>query len=124
MSASSLHRKSTDSLVLFCSVYPAPTSAPTSVSISAVTTSSITLQWGLVNCINQNGDITGYSVRYTGGGSTQTMAVPGDSSGGTYVIYNLESSTTYSIQVAAVTGGSHIGRYSSIVTEDTSGEYS
>ena len=105
-----------------CFVPPAPSAAPTSVSISSVTTSSITLQWGPVNCIDRNGDITGYSVRYTGGGSTQTETAPGDSSGGTYVISNLKSSTTYSFQVAAITGGSRTGRFSSIVTEDTSGE--
>ena len=50
------------------------------------------------------------------------MSAPGDSSGGSYEITGLQSSTTYSIQVAAVTGASRNGPYSSTITEVTSGE--
>ena len=98
----------------------APSAAPTSVSLSAVTSSSITLQWEMVPCIKRNGDITGYSVQYTGGGSTQTMSVSGDSSGGMYVISNLEPSTDYSIEVAAV-NGELIGPYSMAMDQLTAG---
>ena len=68
-----------------------------------MTFSSITVQWGAVNCSHRNGDITGYSVRYgvQGSGSTQIK----DDIGGEVtqtIISGLESSTTYSIQVAAV----------------------
>ena len=58
---------------------PAPSASPDFVSIIEVTSSSITVQWEMVPCIHRNGDITGYSVRYTGGGRTQTMPAPGDS---------------------------------------------
>ena len=75
-------------------------------------------------CIDRNGVITGYSVQYgIQGQNTQTMSVPGDSSGGSYEITGLQSSTTYSIRVAARTGASRIGPYSSTITEDTSGEH-
>ena len=81
---------------------PAPSAAPTSVRVSAVTSSSITVQWEAVDCIHRNGDITGYSVRYgvVGSGSTQTMSVSGDSVTKA-TISSLMLSTTYSIQVAA-----------------------
>ena len=104
-------------------MFPAPYAAPTSVSVSEDTSSSITVQWGAVNCIHRNGDITGYSVWYgvQGSGSTQTMSV----SGGNVTeatISGLTASTTYYIEVAAVTGANAIGVYSSpSVTSGTDG---
>ena len=93
--------------------FVAPSSAPTSVSVSEVTSSSITVQWGAVDCIHRNGDITGCSVRYgvQGNGSTQTVSVSGGGAAMT-TISGLESSTTYSIQVAAVNNAG-TGVYSS-----------
>ena len=83
-----------------------------------MTSSSITVQWEMVPCIHRNGDITGYSVQYTGGGSIQqTVSVSGDYSGG---ISNLEPSTDYSIQVAAVNGAG-IGPYSMAMDQLTDG---
>ena len=86
-----------------------------------MTSSSITVQWEMVPCIHRNGDITGYSVQYTGGGSTQTIAASGDSNGGTYEITGLEPSTTYSIQVAGV-NSIDTGVYSEPRDQLTSGE--
>ena len=100
---------------------PAPSATPTSVSVSEVTTSSITIQWGVVDCIHRNGNITGYSVRYKvegsgnpqikddiGGGATQT------------IIHGLMPSTTYSIEVAAVNSAA-TGDYSHVIIEKTAG---
>ena len=94
--------------------HTAPSAAPTSVSVPEehVTSSTITVQWGAVDCIHHNGDITGYSLRYgvQGSGSTQTR----DVSGGSVTeatISSLMPSTTYSIQVAAVNSAG-IGVYS------------
>ena len=102
---------------------PAPSAPPTSVSTSDITSSTIVLQWGPVVCIDRNGDITGYSVRYgvQGSGSTQTMSVSG---GGTYgtTITGLISFTTYSIEVAAVNGAG-TGDYSKSIYAITSGTY-
>ena len=97
---------------------PAPSAAPNSVSVSEVTSSSITVQWGAVPCIHRNGDITGYSVQYgvLGSESIQTMFVSGDN----VTISNLASSTKYIIQVAA-TNDAGTGEYSDPVTTNTDG---
>ena len=71
--------------------------------MSDVNSSSITVQWGPVDCIHHNGDITGYSVRYgVYGSNTQTMSVLGGAATES-TITGLKSATNYSIQVAAVT---------------------
>ena len=88
------------------SFFSAPSAAPTSVSVSEVTSTSITIHWGTVDCIHRNGDITGYSVRYgvqgSGEGDRTVEITSGDSNGGTYQISGLQSSTNYSIEVAAM----------------------
>ena len=86
--------------------HTAPSAPPTSVSVSEVTSSSITVQWGPVDCIHRNGDITGYSVQYreVGSGIVQTISVSvvsGDSAT-EIIISNLDPSTIYTIEVAAV----------------------
>ena len=82
--------------------YTAPSAAPTSVNIPDVTSSNITVQWGAVDCIHRNGDITGYSVRYgvEGSGSTQTSEVSGGGATN-IVISGLNSFTNYTVEVAA-----------------------
>ena len=96
---------------------PAPSAPPSFVSVSEVTSSSITVQWGPVDCIHRNGDITGYSVQY----KSETVSVSGDSTGGMYVISDLMPSTTYSIQVAAETSAG-TGPYSTALLQRISGE--
>ena len=99
----------------------APSAAPTSVITSSDSSSSITVQWEMIPCIHHNGDITGYSVQYgIQGQSTDTMSAPGDSSGGTYDITGLQSSTTYSIRVAGVNSDG-TGVYSNPRDQLTSG---
>ena len=61
---------------------------------------SISVQWGPVEpCVDQNGAITGYSVRY---GSERVPAL-GDSSGGIHTITGLTKETMYTVEVAADT---------------------
>ena len=98
---------------------PAPSAAPTSVSVSEVTSSSITVQWGAVDCIHRNGNITGYSVWYgiQGSGSTQTVSVSGGGATMT-TISGLTPSTTYSIEVAAVNSAG-TGDYSPVISGET-----
>ena len=99
----------------------APSAAPTSVSVLPnVTSSSITVQWGAVDCADRNGDIIGYIVRYTGGGTTQTMSVSGDYSGGMVTISGLSPATMYTVEVAAVNSAGP-GMYSGPVPVLTSG---
>ena len=83
--------------------FPAPSAPPTSVSPTKMTYSSITVQWGPVNCIHRNGEITGYLVQYEfqENGSTQTVNVSGDATNET-TITELRAATNYSIKVAAV----------------------
>ena len=92
------------------------------MTTSDVTSSSITVQWGPVNCIQRNGDITGYSVRYgvQGDESTQTVSVSGGDTSET-IISGLHSSTTYTIEVAAVNGAG-TGPYTSPISERTAGK--
>ena len=95
---------------------PAPSAPPTSVSASSLNSTAITVQWGRVDCIHRNGDITGYSVQY----GSETVSVSGDSSGGMYAISGLMPSTTYSIQVAAETSAG-TGPYSAAINQLTEG---
>ena len=97
-------------------MFPAPSSPPSSVNVSEVTSSSITVQWGPVDCIHRNGDITGYSVQY----GSLNVSISGDSSGGMYVISGLMPSTTYSIQVAAETSAG-TGPFSTVIYQLTAG---
>ena len=96
----------------------APSAAPTSVSVSEVTSSSITVQWGAVNCIDRNGDIIGYSVRYgvQGSGSTP-MSVSGPSTMD-IDISGLIPDTSYAVEVAAENADG-IGVYNDPLTVDT-----
>ena len=100
---------------------PAPSATPAIGMTFSDSSSSIIVQWEMVPCIHRNGDITGYSVRsgVVGNGSTQTMSVPG-ASVTEATISNLMSSTTYSIQVAAV-NSINIGVYSDPIHQLTLG---
>ena len=102
--------------------FEGPSAAPTSVSVSEVTSSAITIQWGAVDCIHRNGDITGYSVQYgvEGSGSTQTVSVLGGGATQT-TISGLTQSTTYFIEVAAVNNAG-TGVFSLVTTAETDGE--
>ena len=85
-----------------------------------MTSSSITVQWGAVDCIHRNGDITGYLVQYGvwGSGSTQSTHYYTDATETT--IAGLVSSTEYYTQVAAVNSDG-IGVYSTIALQLTHG---
>ena len=90
------------------------------MTVTIVTSSRITVQWGPVDCIHRNGDITGYLVQYGLYGSETAVFAPGGSSGGFYDIFSLISTTAYSIQVAAKNSVG-TGPYSSPMTQLTAG---
>ena len=75
----------------------------------------------MVPCADQNGNITGYSVRYgvQGYGSTQTVNVNRSSATET-TISNLMPSTNYSLQVTAVNEAG-TGVYSDNLSAKTEG---
>ena len=114
-----------DSIIPCLTLYTAPSAGPTSVNVSDVTSSSITVQWGAVDCIDRNGNITGYSVRYgvngTAEGDRTVKNSTGDSSGGMYTISGLSAATVYTVEVAAVNSVG-TGVYSSPIDQLTSGK--
>ena len=75
-----------------------------------MTSFSITVQWGAVACIDRNGNITGYSVRYGVQGSAVGNKTVGHSVAEA-TISGLTPSTEYTLEVAAVNSAG-IGVYS------------
>ena len=90
------------------------------MTVSEVNDTSVTVQWEMVPCIHQNGDITGYRVQYeeVDGISTTVSVSGGDVTEAT--ITGLASSTNYSVQVAAVNNVG-TGVFSSSLYVDTPG---
>ena len=68
-----------------------------------------------MDCIDRNGDITGYSVRYgvQGSGSTQTRDFS-ESDMMTTTIMDLMSDTNYVVEVAGVNANG-VGEYGSVI---------
>ena len=83
-----------------------PSAPAVSISVSCLNSCSITRNLKLPDCIDRNGNITGYSVWYGVYGSNNDSI---DVS--TRKISELFSNTTYTIEVAAVNSGG-IGKYS------------
>ena len=79
---------------------------------------TISVQWEMVPCIDQNGAITSYSVRYveTESGSTQTVSTTERQ----LVISRVSTSTNYSVEVAAVNSAG-TGVYSDPIFVTTDG---
>ena len=90
----------------------APSGPPTNIAVTSTTNSSITIQWGPVNCVHRNGHITNYTILYgiQGNGTLQTINVSADVSEVT--ITELEEFTRYEIKVAAVNSAG-IGEFGS-----------
>ena len=70
-------------------------------------------------CADQNGPITGYSVRYGEMGSeSQLRPLSGDSSGGMTTISGLSRKTMYTVEVAAE-NSADVGVYSDAIVFET-----
>ena len=81
---------------------------------------SITVQWGPVDCIHRNGDITGYYTCYeVSDASSSEKCVSSSSNASESVINGLEPSTKYIIRVTATNSVGN-GSYSPSVTVETS----
>ena len=97
-----------------------PSRGPSEVTITAGVT-SISIQWNEVDCVERNGVITSYRVRYGLSSSTskETATVSGNEAGNRMFSTNrLLIRTSYSFEVAAVNGNG-IGVYSTAVTGTT-----
>ena len=80
---------------------PASTGTPQEVTVVDTTSTNITVQWQEVPCIDRNGDITGYTVRYNiSGCNNVTLHNNSDTLVATLV--ELIPFANYSIEVAAV----------------------
>ena len=106
--------------MILSSLYIAPSAPPTSVSVSKVTYSSITVQWGPVDCIHRNGGIRGYSVRLSEVVGEIFIDVSGEKNT-RVTISGLVPSTDYNIQIAAVNSAG-IGSYSTPIQAETYGK--
>ena len=104
-----------------CRVYVVPSGSPGPVNVSGVTSSSVTVQWGEVDCIQSNGNVTGYSVRVeaVGSGYRDTVNVSGSNTTSVRLT-GLSPSTAYTIEVAAVNGAG-VGAYSNPTNQSTFG---
>ena len=98
--------------------HTAPSAAPNSVSVSEVTSSSITVQWRSVRCIDRNGDITGYRIRAMTSGGDDRIVVDDVREA---TISGLSPSTEYTVSVAAV-NSQDTGPYSAGIVQSTSGK--
>ena len=88
-----------------------PSAPPSSVTLSVSSVTSITVQWGSVECRHRNGEITGYVVRYGEEGSNRSVQiVSGDSSGGMTTISGHSKQRVYTVRVAAVNSAG-VGEY-------------
>ena len=107
---------------IFVFITTAPSSGPPqSVMMSSVTSSSITVQWGRVSCIDRNSEITGYTVQYgqTGSSTTVMESVSGTSdSDRMFTLTGLIPRTSYTFEVAAVSSET-IGHFNSSATVAT-----
>ena len=78
---------------------PAPSGIPQEVTVVDTTSTKITVQWKELPCIDRNGDITGYTVRYNVPGCNNVI-LHSDTLVATLV--ELSPFANYSIEVAAV----------------------
>ena len=97
--------------------HTAPSAAPTNVDVSVINSTALTVQWEAVPCIEQNGDITGYTARILESGEMERVEDVGDDVN-EVTISELTPSTTYSFQVAAV-NSEGTGPYSDLIIIDT-----
>ena len=87
------------SMLFLLIFFAAPSGTPQEVTIVDTTSTNITLQWREVSCIDRNGDIIGYTVRYSISGSNITLRHYSDT---VATLVELIPFTNYSIEVAAV----------------------
>ena len=103
-------------LVLLCTyIFTGASSGPRITTITPGVT-NISIQWGEVDCVERNGEITGYSVRYGLSSSTSRNVATVDDR--ILVIDGLLIRTSYSFEVAAINRDG-IGEYSSVMTGTT-----
>ena len=79
----------------------APSGSPTEINEVAVTPNTLTVQWGEVSCLDHNGEITGYIVEAITSGEVVRTVNVNDSEARRATVTGLNSSTQYTVEVAA-----------------------
>ena len=97
----------------------APSAAPTNVRMTGITSTSVTVRWGKVPCIEQNGDITSYRIRVMTRRENDRIKTVGDVREAT--VTGLSPSTEYTVSVAAVNNEGS-GPYSDGIVQSTNGK--
>ena len=95
-----------------------PSATPRNVRILDVTSSSINVQWGTVECIERNGEVTGYSVRYGEQGTPIGNRVIRTTADTDYILSELSSAIVYTVEVAAINSAGR-GAYSDAIAQLT-----
>ena len=101
----------------------APAAAPRDLMSTTVLSASITVEWNTVECIERNGVIDNYTVRFGPEGGVQsenTVQSGGIGVAGTYTASGLTPFTRYSFEVAAVNSAG-TGPFTTTLTLTTNG---
>ncbi len=105
-------------MIQISNVYAVPTGAPCDVTVTT-TSRSVHVSWRNIACIERNGNITGYTVKFQEQGGAR---IPGEVVGHTFTASGLTPHTNYTFRVAGVNING-IGSLSSaiIITTDEEG---
>ena len=79
----------------------APSGSPGAPTSSSTTSTSITITWTEIACLDRNGVITGYTIRYESVNTSPTIITSTDRS---IVISGLTAFTNYTVSVRGVNG--------------------
>ena len=93
-----------------------PGVAPGNVMLNTSTSTSITVMWDRLSCVDRNGEITGYRILY---GTTTEIITGTSASDRTFTASGLVPVTTYMFRIAAVNSDG-VGPYSNEDNFDTS----
>ena len=86
---------------------------------TAMDSTTISVQWDEVPCLQRNSDITGYTVRYESGDQSSSELITGASR--MTSLTGLQPFTEYLIQVAAVNSNNDTGPLTTAIMEHTPG---
>ena len=89
-----------------CIYSPASSGIPGTPSLRIRTPTSIELSWTNIECLQQNGIISNFTIRYKLQGSIQVMTVNTQTAATSFNVTNLSAFTTYTFSVA---GSNSIG---------------
>ena len=89
-----------------CINFPAPSGPPGTPSLRTSTPTSIELTWTNIECLQQKGIITNFTIRYRLQGSTQDITVNTQTATTSFNVTGLSAFTAYTFSVA---GSNSIG---------------